>query len=75
MVLLAYFNIVCTQCLLLCVSSVAIQTYIGSVLVSVNPYKAIPDLYGPGTMDKYRGVNFYELPPHVYVCQSVALPV
>lgn len=51
-----------TACLLL-----PIQTYIGSVLVSVNPYKTIRDLYGSGTMDQYRGVNFYELPPHVYV--------
>lgn len=58
-----------------------IQTYIGSVLVSVNPYKTIADLYGPSTMEQYRGVNFYELPPHVWVllwaeCErSVALPV
>ena len=42
------------------------QTYIGSVVVSVNPYKQI-GIYGQDTMDEYRGVNFYELPPHMYV--------
>nr|WEL12766.1 myosin class I B [Halisarca dujardinii] len=49
-----------------------IYTYIGSVLVSVNPYKTIPDLYGPVMMETYRGVNFYELPPHVYALSDTA---
>ena len=41
-----------------------IQTYIGSVVISVNPYKQL-DIYGEDAMEKYRGVNFYELPPHM----------
>ena len=49
-----------------------IYTYIGSVLVSVNPYKTIIDLYGASTMEMYRGVNFYELPPHVYAISDTA---
>lgn len=40
------------------------QTYIGQVLISVNPYKNLP-IYGPDYIEKYRNVNFYELPPHV----------
>lgn len=41
-----------------------IQTYIGSVVVSVNPYKQI-GIYDAETMEEYKGVNFYELPPHM----------
>ena len=44
--------------------TVHIQTYIGSVVVSVNPYKQI-GIYDSETMEEYKGVNFYELPPHM----------
>ena len=33
--------------------------------MSVNPYKTIEGLYGAETMSEYRGVNLYELPPHM----------
>ncbi|XP_066301041.1 unconventional myosin-Ia-like isoform X2 [Branchiostoma lanceolatum] len=42
-----------------------IYTYIGQVVVSVNPYKKVP-LFSPGTIQTYRGRNLYELPPHIY---------
>lgn len=45
------------------------QTYIGSVIVSVNPYKQI-GIYDNDTMEEYRGVNFYELSPHMWVLPS-----
>ncbi|CAB1348678.1 unnamed protein product [Coregonus sp. 'balchen'] len=35
------------------------RTYIGSVLVSVNPYKDL-EIYTKNHMERYRGVNFYE---------------
>lgn len=41
------------------------QTYIGPVLVSVNPYKQIDNLYNATVVQTYRNVNFYELPPHM----------
>ena len=41
-----------------------LQTYIGNVAVSVNPYKTL-DIYNEETIEKYRGRNFYELPPHM----------
>ncbi|KAK1884380.1 Unconventional myosin-Ih [Dissostichus eleginoides] len=42
-----------------------IYTYIGTLLVSVNPYKDF-DIYSKKQMDIYMGVNFFELPPHIY---------
>lgn len=41
-----------------------LQTYIGNVAVSVNPYKTL-EIYNEETIEKYRGRNFYELPPHM----------
>ena len=43
-----------------------LQTYIGTVVVSVNPYKTTP-LYTPNIIEEYRSRNIYELPPHMYV--------
>uniref|UniRef100_A0A8C5FI53 Myosin IHb n=1 Tax=Gadus morhua TaxID=8049 RepID=A0A8C5FI53_GADMO len=42
-----------------------IYTYIGTLLVSLNPYKEL-DTYSKKHMDTYMGVNFFELPPHIY---------
>eukprot|EP00457_Paulinella_chromatophora_P000941 gb/GEZN01000943.1/.p1 GENE.gb/GEZN01000943.1/~~gb/GEZN01000943.1/.p1 ORF type:complete len:1030 (+),score=139.44 gb/GEZN01000943.1/:99-3188(+) len=43
-----------------------IYTYIGSVLISMNPFKSIAGLYSPLQISKYRGRYIYENPPHVY---------
>ncbi|XP_023835051.1 unconventional myosin-Ih-like [Salvelinus sp. IW2-2015] len=42
-----------------------LKTYIGTLLVSVNPYKEL-DIYSKKQMDIYMGVNFFELPPHIF---------
>lgn len=51
-----------------------IYTYIGEVIVSVNPYKTL-DIYGQGHMAEYRGREMFEVPPHVFsvadACQRV----
>ena len=41
-----------------------LQTYIGNVVISVNPYKNLK-VYSNETIEQYRGVNLYELPPHM----------
>ncbi|XP_044786313.2 unconventional myosin-Ih [Bubalus bubalis] len=42
-----------------------IYTYIGTLLVSVNPYQEL-GIYTLSHMELYRGLSFFELPPHVY---------
>ncbi|CEP03515.1 IQ calmodulin-binding motif [Plasmodiophora brassicae] len=49
-----------------------IYTYIGSVLLSVNPFKQL-SLYGDAYISKYRGRYMYELPPHIYALAEDAI--
>lgn len=48
-----------------------IYTYIGPVLVSVNPYRQV-DIYSDDYVNLYRNANFYELPPHVFAISDAA---
>lgn len=46
--------------------SFSLQTYIGSVVISMNPYRSLP-IYTPEKVEEYRNRNFYELSPHMWV--------
>ncbi|OBA21426.1 putative myosin [Metschnikowia bicuspidata var. bicuspidata NRRL YB-4993] len=43
----------------------SIYTYIGHVLISVNPFQDL-GIYTPQTLSLYKGKNRLEVPPHVY---------
>jgi myosin-1 len=47
-------------------SSQEMYTWIGPVLISVNPYTVISNLYTPATLNRYVGKKIFENPPHVY---------
>ncbi|XP_055410749.1 unconventional myosin-X isoform X4 [Bubalus kerabau] len=42
------------------------QTYIGSIIASVNPYKTIAGLYSRDAVHRYSRCHLGELPPHVF---------
>uniref|UniRef100_A0A9J7WXW5 Myosin IG n=1 Tax=Cyprinus carpio carpio TaxID=630221 RepID=A0A9J7WXW5_CYPCA len=48
-----------------------IYTFIGEVVVSVNPYKQM-DIYGKEVIEDYRGRELYENPPHLYAVADAA---
>lgn len=43
-----------------------IYTYIGKVLIAMNPFRAIPNLVGTEVMQLYRNKYLHENPPHIY---------
>ncbi|KAN0100376.1 P-loop containing nucleoside triphosphate hydrolase protein [Tylopilus felleus] len=48
-----------------------IYTYIGSVLISVNPFRDL-GIYTDETLHKYKGKNRLEVPPHVFAIAETA---
>lgn len=43
-----------------------IYTYIGNVLISVNPFRNIQGMYSSQMVDTYNGRYLYENPPHIF---------
>ena len=42
------------------------QTYVANILIAVNPYYEIPNLYSSQTIKTYQGKSLGTMPPHVF---------
>lgn len=49
-----------------------IYSYVANILIAVNPYKDIPELYASQTIKSYKGKSLGELPPHVFAIADKA---
>lgn len=49
------------------------KTYVANILIAVNPYKEIKNLYAKDTIKRYNGKSIGEMPPHVYAIADKAI--
>ncbi|CAA0823240.1 Myosin-11 [Striga hermonthica] len=49
-----------------------IYTYTGSILIAINPFQRVPDLYDFHMMEQYKGTPLGQLSPHVFAIADVA---
>lgn len=49
-----------------------IYTYVANILISINPYEQIADLYSNATIQKYQGKSLGTLPPHIFAIADMA---
>lgn len=49
-----------------------IYTYTANILIALNPYSKIPDLYSADSRHNYKGKSLGTMPPHVYAIADKA---
>ena len=51
------------------------QTYVANILISLNPYFDVPQLYSTQTIKSYQNKSLGTMPPHVFaIGQLLTLP-
>lgn len=48
------------------------QTYVANILIAVNPYWEVKDLYSAETIKAYKGKSLGETPPHVFAIGTLS---
>ena len=48
------------------------QTYTGNILIAINPFQSLSHLYDADMMERYNGVPYGELRPHVFAIADAA---
>lgn len=43
-----------------------LQSYVANILISINPYQQIADLYSSKTISEYRGKSLGQKEPHIF---------
>lgn len=56
----------CSNCGISLIIEINFQTYVANILISVNPYIEIKNLYSTDVMQKYKGKSLGVLPPHIF---------
>ncbi len=49
-----------------------IYTYVANILIAINPYFEIKNLYSKDVIKKYQGKSLGTLPPHVFAIGNVS---
>lgn len=48
------------------------QTYTGNILIALNPFQGLSNLYDAYMMEQYKGAPFGKLRPHVFAIADFA---
>jgi myosin-6 len=50
-----------------------LQTYVANILIGVNPYYEVKNLYSSETIKQYQGKSLGAVPPHVFAVGMYAV--